>query len=358
MPLHDPVFRQMRSLTLRSDVVDVRRCVFSEADCARAAVYLGAPLDPVLELLMRDHRARCEKLKAARDARYKQRVEKRKRKGVVDPAAPSDATVTGTSAAAAPAVGKTPEEDDAEQQRQEEEEDANAVPSYWRQHFWGVRTLRLQVGCGMRGVQHLLPAIALHSHTVERLDLARCRLNADDVAPLMRAVLGGPKGCALQVLDLSYNHGLGSAGGAATLNALRGHTSLLALLLRQCNIDDVGAITMAPFVRERPVPTRIARSEGSDDDAAPRDGPSSSTRVTVGVPRGVIDEDGEAVGPWLRPIEAGGAGSKQRAVCSFNLSENFIAGAGVRALAYRMPDHVGMCLLHQRCAAAVLRTKK
>lgn len=205
-----------------------------------------------------------------------------------------------------------------------------------------LRRLRLQIGCdGPTGLHLFFPRIAFHRFALRTLDLSRNRLSADDVVTLCTALELTPhrrsrpratdegeehagssslpshyRTSVLELLDLSYNSGIGNEGAVQLMRAITSNSTIRAVQLKCIGVDDDGACALAPLLCRRPTPA-VAGSGTSDDLTN-----TSATRVEA---------------------------SQQRMPGFFlNLNENRIGARGTTALGKGLPDFVSVTLCKQR----------
>lgn len=75
------------------------------------------------------------------------------------------------------------------------------------------------------------------------------------------------KPCSLELIDLSYNADIGNSGAVLLLNALRDNTIIRAVQLKHVNIDDEGACQLAPLLRSRPRPSESVVNNFARDNS-------------------------------------------------------------------------------------------
>ncbi|RNF11169.1 hypothetical protein TraAM80_01100 [Trypanosoma rangeli] len=179
-----------------------------------------------------------------------------------------------------------------------------------------LRKLRLQIGCDrVTGLHLFFPKLHHHRNTLRLLDLSRNDMDEDDVATLTQLLelRGESPSCGtsslLEVLDLSYNRRIGNRGALFLLAALRHNDRIRAVILKGISVDDSGAVAVAPFLRQRPLP-RMA-----DDDEGVTFQETSSRRLPT---------------------------------FFLNLNENRIGAAGTVVLGKGLPAHVSLTVCRQR----------
>ncbi|RNF05775.1 uncharacterized protein Tco025E_07722 [Trypanosoma conorhini] len=180
-----------------------------------------------------------------------------------------------------------------------------------------LRQLRLQLGCDRATGLHLFfPKLHHHRGTLRLIDLSRNDLDENDVATLTQLLeLRGDDApssgasSALEVLDLSYNRRIGNRGALFLLAALRHNDRIRAVVLKGISVDDSGAIAVAPFLRQRPLPRMPEDDEGVTFQE------TSSRRLPT---------------------------------FFLNLNENRIGAAGTVALGKGLPAHVSLTMCKQR----------
>jgi hypothetical protein len=114
--------------------------------------------------------------------------------------------------------------------------------------------VRLQIGVGGRGLSCFHNSFRGCAGTLRKLDLSKNRLAADDVKALCRVLGQSGNATALEVLILSGNRTTGDVGLQAVLDLRAGQPQLQAVIVECCGITDVGAATVATFVRALPTP--------------------------------------------------------------------------------------------------------
>lgn len=222
---------QMTPTENRSDLVDVRNCILGLRECHIVAALLGLPPD------------RC----LVRDVQKPPRAKQQN-------AAETAAT-------------------DAHAEEKEKSEKTAPLILPVPRFFERVIRMRLQLGATVaNGLGHVLAAAKLfHTSTLKRLDLSRNKFTPLD-APLIVSVI--EKCQALNILCLSHNVQLKSAGVAPICEAAGKLPHLRALLLEKCAIDDTGAFAIARLLRDRHLPSMQERAaaaaakqiEDDDDD--------------------------------------------------------------------------------------------